>query len=251
MRTGKDRGAPKALHAPKAEAGSKRPGVLGAAPRDGQPSRGRPARISLDAIVQAAAEIGFDQFTLASRLDVTVGAIYRYVQSRDELLLLVAQRTDVDSPPIPSSACHWATTLLDACETTYTFYCRSPSGLERFVGGAFGPHVRVPQRQRTSETLVSQGFSFAEAVALNDAASFVGAGAAINQMHIQSLEASGRAYSDILKDAIAETANQDFFGEDMIEYLRGDDWRPSMRLLLESVASARGQLLPDEVRARL
>lgn len=242
-----------ALQEPKSEASPNRLRV-GAASGDGPPSRGRPARISLDAIVQAAAEIGFDQFTmatLASRLDVTVGAIYRYVQSRDELLLLVAQRTDVDRPPIPSSVCHWATTLLDVCERTYTFYCRSPSGLERFVGGAFGPDVRVPQRQRISDTLVSQGFSTAEAVALSDAASFVGAGAAINQMHIQSLEASGRAYSDILEDAIAETANQDFFGQDMIEYLRGDDWRPSMRLLLEFVASARGQLLPDEVRARL
>ncbi|WP_328611593.1 TetR/AcrR family transcriptional regulator [Amycolatopsis sp. NBC_00345] len=56
---------------------------------------GRPARISRDRIVEAASSAGnLDTLTmreLAGRLDVSHGALYRWVKNRDELLDLIGE----------------------------------------------------------------------------------------------------------------------------------------------------------------
>lgn len=65
-----------------------------------KPRRGRPASINLEKIISAALEIGFHQISMhaiARRLDVAVSALYRYVSSKEELLLLC---TDIVSQKI-------------------------------------------------------------------------------------------------------------------------------------------------------
>jgi AcrR family transcriptional regulator len=56
--------------------------------------RGRPAKISRQAIVDAAIELGVDTFSMqavANRLGVTAPALYSHVTSRDEVVALVAE----------------------------------------------------------------------------------------------------------------------------------------------------------------
>ena len=56
---------------------------------------GRPRRLTLDAIVDAACELGVDQIEMAhvaKRLNTGVGTLYSYVRSREQLLNLVAAR---------------------------------------------------------------------------------------------------------------------------------------------------------------
>lgn len=64
-------------------------------PNDDMPARGRPARLSRELIVEAAA--GFDSVDditmreLAARLGVRHGALYRWLSTRDELFDLIGE----------------------------------------------------------------------------------------------------------------------------------------------------------------
>jgi AcrR family transcriptional regulator len=70
--------------------------------------RGRPANISRDGIIEAALAIGFhgiSMHAIARRLGVAVSALYRHVESKDELLLLC---TDIVSQKIiPQETDSW------------------------------------------------------------------------------------------------------------------------------------------------
>ena len=81
------------------------------------PTRGRPARISHDAILMAALEIGLPNLTMtavAERLGVTIQALYRYVTDREELVNTVTE-TLVQRFPVPADHgqdwSDWAYTL--------------------------------------------------------------------------------------------------------------------------------------------
>lgn len=61
----------------------------------GKRSVGRPRRLTLDAIVDAACRVGIEQLEMtrvAERLETGVATLYGYVRSRDHLLDLVADR---------------------------------------------------------------------------------------------------------------------------------------------------------------
>lgn len=66
-----------------------------AAPIAGKRSVGRPRRLTLEAIVDAACAIGIDGLEMcfvAKRLNTGVATLYGYVRGRDHLLELVAER---------------------------------------------------------------------------------------------------------------------------------------------------------------
>jgi len=67
----------------------------GALPSAAKRSVGRPRRLTLDAIVDAACAVGIDQLemcSVAERLNTGVATLYGYVRGRDHLLELVAER---------------------------------------------------------------------------------------------------------------------------------------------------------------
>ena len=84
-------------------------------------ARGRPPRVSAESIVAAAIDIGLSRVTLAevaSRLGVTVPALYRHVRNRDEIVKLAAiQLTMQRGQPITGRgglASHWSE-VVKAC----------------------------------------------------------------------------------------------------------------------------------------
>src|SRR5687768_11814749 len=56
---------------------------------------GRPRRITLDAVIEAACELGIDSFemtSVAERLGIGVATLYGYVEHREHLVRLAAAR---------------------------------------------------------------------------------------------------------------------------------------------------------------
>jgi AcrR family transcriptional regulator len=75
--------------------------------------RGRPARISRDAIAAAALEVGFEALTFAAvadRLGVRAASLYHHVSGRDDLVGLALDRVVASVAP-PERSEDWRATL--------------------------------------------------------------------------------------------------------------------------------------------
>lgn len=100
---------------------------------------GRKPSQSVEQIVEAAVELadadGFDALSMpkiAKRLGLTANAIYRYVKSRDELLVLVAEAAWGAAPDLASgtgdwrAAAHaWTRAMIDRCDV-HPWLCDLP-----------------------------------------------------------------------------------------------------------------------------
>jgi AcrR family transcriptional regulator len=100
-------------------------------PRDAHRRGPRPA-LTLDAVVRAAIGIadaeglaGVSMSKVAERLGYTTMSLYRYVKSKDELLVLMADAANREHPP-PVDADSWR------------------AGLAAWTGGIFGTYRRHP-----------------------------------------------------------------------------------------------------------
>lgn len=220
------------------------------APAVARRPRGRPPRLTLDSILTAAVAIGGDQLTmaqLAAKLDVTVSALYRHVGSRDELILLMSDHQNRTRPRSDLRDRHWSLILIDVTEQTFSFFCESTSGLERFRAGEFGPQTRMPLQRETAQALEQQGFARLEAITLCRTASAIGAGAAMCRLHVRSINSTGRSYAAL----VLEAADQAGAEADPTALMHEDDWRRPMRVLLASVAACRGEALPPDADQRL
>jgi AcrR family transcriptional regulator len=100
-------------------------------PRDAHRRGPRPA-LTLDAVVQAAIEIadaeglaGVSMSKVAERLGYTTMSLYRYVKSKDELLVLMADAANRERPPVVN-ADSWR------------------DGLAAWTGGIFSAYRRHP-----------------------------------------------------------------------------------------------------------
>src|SRR4051812_40854192 len=80
------------------------------------PQVGRPPRINRQMIAEAAHEIGLEQLTLkavADHLDVSIAALYHYIDGKEDLLRLAADHAAAQVPLPEDHGQHWARWLLE------------------------------------------------------------------------------------------------------------------------------------------
>lgn len=100
--------------------------------RQHQPRRGPRPALTLDTVVEAAVEIadadglaGVSMSRVAERLGFTPMSLYRYVRSKDELLLLMADAANGETPPAPTPD-DWRTGLESWARAVFAVYRRHP-----------------------------------------------------------------------------------------------------------------------------
>jgi AcrR family transcriptional regulator len=130
---------------------------LGAPPR--KASRGRPARISQDDIVEAAIRLGLDSFSMqgiAEQLGVTPPALYSHVAGRDEVLALVNAALQARLDEFTSPAIEWRDWLTDFARSVRTHLAPSASTI---MLGLARPEVagRVELGERGLQLLIDAG----------------------------------------------------------------------------------------------
>lgn len=97
-------------------------------PRQPKRTVGRPRRLTLEAIVDAACEVGIAKLEMglvAERLNTGVATLYGYVRGRDHLLELVAQRL-VGQALIKDEGQSWQDILREHATITYRLFQSLP-----------------------------------------------------------------------------------------------------------------------------
>jgi AcrR family transcriptional regulator len=129
---------------------------------------GRPARISRDAIVAAAREIGLEDLTLrsvADHLGVSISALYHHVGGKDDLLRLAAEHALTGRTQPVDEGQHWAQWLAEWAWFTFGSFIADPGLLEQYLDGGISVDAILDIEDQVLTVLVRQGFSEREALA--------------------------------------------------------------------------------------
>ncbi len=221
------------------------------------PRVGRPPRVSAEAIVEAAVELGLDRVTLkqvADRLGVAVATLYRHVRSRDELVRMAAFRLVLQRRmPQPGVAgeVHWAQIAAGFAAGLFETFVAEPQLISEMARGRLGPDSEVDFLEQFLAAMAVHGIDGAEAVRLHNALAMLTIGAAAGAASIAAARAAGAPHEQAMREVFEQR------DADELPHLRAalehtinidpGQWLTALRDLLVGFATARGETLPDDL----
>ena len=167
---------------------------------------GRPRRISLAQIVDAALEIGLQTVTLtavAARLGVRAATLYTYVDNREALVRLAAERK-LQRRRLDDHGQSWAEVVRAHAEGSHQMFSDEPQLLVHFINGGFGPVDEMDYLERFLALLVARGFTPAQALRVYRVSSQIALGAASERAHAASAARSGPAHAALARAQFQE-----------------------------------------------
>jgi AcrR family transcriptional regulator len=212
---------------------------------------GRPRRLTLRAVVEAASKMGLEDLSmsgLAARLGVGIATLYTYVESRDELLRLVAVHR-AWRPHLPDTNQHWSEIVRAHAAGIFALFSTDPELLVQVISGALGPEEELDEIENFLKLLVARGFTTEQAYTLYRAASQIGIGGAVGTAMVLNWQNKGERRRVKLARAFAERDPHEFphlrqLGEAYVDDGRFNRYEEGLTLLLTQVATARGEVLP-------
>jgi AcrR family transcriptional regulator len=213
---------------------------------------GRPRRLTLRTVVEAASKIGLEELSisgLAARLGVGVATIYTYVESRDELLRLVAVQR-AWRPHLLETHQHWSEIVRAHAAEIFALFSGEPELLAQVVSGALGPEEELDEIENFLKLLIARDFTSEAAFMLYRAATQIGIGAAIGSAMALNWQNKGERRRVKLARAFAERDPDEFphlrqLGAAYVDDARFNRYDDALTLLLTQVAAARGEILPS------
>lgn len=214
------------------------------------PRRGRPRRLELDQVIEAAFAIGLQQFTMAAvaeRLGVGKAVLYGYVGSREELVQLAtasASRRNRFPRDVGQSWTRW---ILEYSRALFELMTMEGQLLETWLSGGQSPLVEVDGAEMWLQALTSRGFSGEEALQLRRAVAHIVIGAAASMKRDRAWRAEGRPRGVSARKAVLGRPTEempllsqfvDVFAREVTEH----NWEFGLYLLLQGVTVAREAL---------
>lgn len=129
--------------------------------------RGRPSRISREAIARAALEIGVDQATIpaiAAHLKVDHSSLYHHVAGRNDVISIAAELAINELDWRAPAATDWRSELIILTDAIWTLYERHPGLAESIHQASVTPSSGIRSFAESVEKLQQKGFSLDEAV---------------------------------------------------------------------------------------
>ena len=227
---------------------------MNAQPKKADPAtplrRGRPRKLELDQVVDAALAVGLQHLTMASvaeRLGVAKAVLYGYVASREELVrIATAQAARRLSYPEDKGQ-PWSTWILEDARALYEVMTMDGQLLETWLDGGQSPHVEVDAGESWLQAMTSRGFSAEEALQLRRTVAHMVIGAAAASKRERALHAHGRPRGTAMKQAVANRSPEDIpllrqfldiFAREVTEH----NWEYGLYVLLRGVTVARDVL---------
>lgn len=158
-------------------------------------SAGRPRRLTLNAIVEAACGFASDELDMASvakSLGVGVATLYGYVEGREQLLHLVAQRKS-QLERIADRGQPWQEILREHAARTFKTMVDWPELIVQIInGGVFGS-IETDYLEHLLELLCSRGFSAGEALEVYYSVNQLVLGAAVTGSYLRAAGTQAKA----------------------------------------------------------
>ncbi|PLW81364.1 hypothetical protein CWI75_16150 [Kineobactrum sediminis] len=154
---------------------------------------GRPRRLTLEAIVDAACELEPSELgmaSIASRLKVGVATLYGYVDGREHLLRLIAERKG-QIEPIVDRGQSWQAILREHAASLYQTAIEWPELVSRIMqGGVFGQEEAL-YLEHLAELLCARGFSPGRVLDVYYGINQVILGAVVTDTYLRAARAAG------------------------------------------------------------
>lgn len=216
---------------------------------------GRPPRVTVQAIVAAALEIGLDKVTLkqiAEQLGVAQATLYRHVNNRDELLRLAAFQLTLQRQLPGAANAHWSELAIRYAESLYEAFIAEPQLISQLLKGELGPHAEVDVLEQFLSAIGEHGFSETEGMQLFHAIGMISIGAAAGAIGFKVSKASARPWGKAMRRTLAERdpAELPQVRRVLPATLEIDSipWLPALNALLAGIAASRGEHLPTRRR---
>jgi len=215
------------------------------------PARGRPPRVSAAGIVAAAIDIGLSRVTLAevaSRLGVTVPALYRHVRNRDEIVKLAAIQLTVHRAQPAGAASHWSEVVRGCAHGMVELFSAEPQLICEVMNGTLGPDGEMDFVEQFLAALTPHGFEPAEGIRIHHAVAMLAIGAAVSATAMKSGYSGGASHESSIREALARRAAHELplVRSALPAYLHIDprQWQESLDALVAGIAARRGETLP-------
>jgi len=217
---------------------------------------GRPRRLTLDQVLEAAHAVGLENLTMsavARQLGVKMPVLYGYVASRDELVRLVAARANRESAYVADVGQHWSVYIAQVAVGLYSFFIGPGQLVSYFLSGGLGPEVELDRAEVWLEKMTQSGFTAREAVIIQRQMGEIVVGGAVTFLHARALEAAGRPFRPSAIEAIQTRADelpllaaqQDLFAQ------REVVWHQTLLVFITSLADRTGEILDQSAIMKL
>ncbi|HWU69398.1 MAG TPA: TetR family transcriptional regulator [Stenotrophobium sp.] len=228
--------------------------------RPGKPRArvGRPPRVTVQAIVATALELGLEKVTLkqiADELGVAQATLYRHVNNRDELVRLAAFQLTLSRRMPGVADAHWSDLAIRYAESLFDSFVGEPLLIAQLLKGELGPHAEVDVLEQFLGAITQHGFSEIEGVQLFHAIGMITIGAAAGSIGLHASTAAGQPWRNAMQNTLAErdVAELPRVRRVLPATLDADPipWLPALRALLSGIAAARGESLPAPVAEKI
>lgn len=207
---------------------------------------GRPRRLTLDRLLDAAIEGGLQDLNmkeLATRLDVGIATLYRYVENRDALIRLAAGRQAYRHVP-PDTGQPWEEIVHEYAAALFSSTGQNPHLVTGFIDGRWGIAVELEFVDGFLGAMCARGFGEADAMSLYRQMTQVVLGAAVAAAHFGALASRGTSQARELAKVL------DAWELDEVPHLRATvddyadeeaacDWRPALDAILAAMVGKR------------
>jgi AcrR family transcriptional regulator len=212
--------------------------------------RGRPRKLELGQVIDAALAVGLQQLTMAAvaeRLGVAKAVLYGYVANREELIRVATAHAARRLQYPEDHGQPWSTWILEDARALYEVMTMDGELLETWLNGGQSPHVEIDAGETWLRAMTSRGFSGEEALQLRRAVAHLVIGAAAASKRERALHVQGRPRGVTIKQAVANRAPEetpllrqflDVFAREVTEH----NWEYSLYVLLRGVMAARDVL---------
>lgn len=173
-------------------------------------SAGRPRRITLDAVIAAACELGVDRFemtSVAERLGIGVATLYGYVEHRDHLVRLAAARC-ARREQIIDRGQSWQDALREHAAISFEIYQTWPQLIAQTMSATVGSHVEVIAMEGVLAILIDRGVEPRDALTLYYEINQIVIGAAVGFAYLKSIETREGSYNAMVR-RMTDGASQD------------------------------------------
>jgi len=152
-------------------------------------SAGRPPRFTLEQVIDAACEIGLesvDMVSVAKKLGVGVATLYGYVEGRDHLVRLAAQRLASRSG-IADTGQSWQDALREHARRSFATYRETPQLISQLMSGVLGDLADSQHTNALLAILIERGLDPRQAFSLYLEANQIVIGAAVGAAYSHSM----------------------------------------------------------------